>query len=105
MSQDIPLSCCFLLCVIFSAGFAVSVTLCYFTLESYDETNKEGPAQAVVFIWFLISAFGSAMLGILILTTLYFVIKGLSEQVYAEAVARVEEKLQSEHIAVSVNNN
>lgn len=103
MGESTPLSCCFLLFVIFCAGFAVSVTLCYFTLESYDETRKEGPARAVVFTWFIISALGSFALGVLILTTFYFIIKGISEQVYEEAVTRIEARLQNEHITVAVD--
>ena len=76
----------------------------YFTLKSYDETAKEGSVQAIVFAWFIFGSLASFALGVLILSTLYFLFQALYDKVYAEAVARVEERLQSEHITVSVNN-
>lgn len=78
----------------------------YYSFEASDDIRKlevkQPVADAMIFTWAFISALGSMALGILVIVTAYFTVKGLSEEIYATAVAHVEERIQSEHIAVDV---
>ena len=98
-----PIDLCLCLCVVFAVGLAVTITLSYFSIQEYDNANKDGHGSTMLTVWYIISLIASVALGTLMLATLYHIGKALYEKIYADAVARVEARLQEGQAHLPVN--
>lgn len=103
MNEKSTTSC---LLLVFSAVFAISVTLAYFTNEAEKVIVKikfdEYDPEPIIFFWFMLSCFGVLISGASIFANAYLMIRDLNAKIYEEAVSRVEQKLQCEHTSLII---
>lgn len=99
-----PTNTCLLL--VFSAVFAISVILAYFTNEAEKVVVKikfaEYDPEPIVFFWFMLSLVTVLISGACAVVMACFLIRDLRDKIYEEAVSRVEQRLQGEHTALII---